>query len=326
MRRISQEDFIAALMQGEFYQGYIEGVGIACSNLTSVLSPSPPLPFNPLDIQQNRYWYHSIQRLVIRPLQVIAPTAATFSSHTVKELYEKTSRPNFSNELTTWVDRLEREARSAIAFREREIAEREQLISTLDAVDDARKIQRKRSQIARLEQENAEYAQVLREIESLALSDQQYDLQIDSRNSTQNVDMGMLTVDVASRTIIVSLPPNPSLGHFAHELKHAYQFETGQLSLREFPPNNAIGGGYYYDKWDEMDAYNRGYSFREGQRITNINQLPSNYDKLPNERRNIWGRSAIDPGLPVTPENLQHMSTKNNEIIRYNGRTYFPQR
>lgn len=93
MRYATQEDFITLLMQGEYYQGYVDGIGIAYSDRMMILSASPPLPYNPLAVKNNQFWYHSVERLVIRPLKVIAPRDVP-ASHEMKDLYQQTYRSN----------------------------------------------------------------------------------------------------------------------------------------------------------------------------------------------------------------------------------------
>ena len=217
--------------------------------------------------------------------------------------------------------------------RDRDIAKLEREITDLEAATDERtvnkrdgKIRDKRNNIARLEQKKQEYVEVLNEIDTMALSDQRYDIRIDDSHSTSTSSQGMLTVDVATKTIIVSLPQGASLGFFAHEFKHAYQFEVGRLSLRR-TPDGRVGGATLYDKHDEMEAFNRGYLFREGNSISNISQLPSAYQNLSHNELNMNNHNWHDGGSgPLTPERLQRIATQSNNIIRYNGVTYFPQR
>jgi hypothetical protein len=64
------------------------------------------------------------------------------------------------------------------------------------------------------------------------------------------------------------------MGFFAHELKHAYQFDQGQMSLGSFGIKSP--SYFLYDKQDEYEG-----SARQGMFETTETTLPSRYDNLP---------------------------------------------
>ena len=51
------------------------------------------------------------------------------------------------------------------------------------------------------------------------------------------------------------------IGTFAHELKHAYQFEMGRLSFKSTGSGITVIPGYLYDYTDELEAHERGTLF-----------------------------------------------------------------
>lgn len=101
-----------------------------------------------------------------------------------------------------------------------------------------------------------------------------------------------------------------NLGHIAHELKHAYQFETGEFSSGLF--NN---GNPFYDKSDELEAYKRGAMF--GQ------PFPKKFDELYNKlKKGPYKVTDLGPEYLETPSKLQFYSETNKCAFRWDGRTY----
>ena len=72
------------------------------------------------------------------------------------------------------------------------------------------------------------------------------------------------------------------LGAFAHEMKHAYQFEMGELSFKKNGGETRVHG-LLYDLTDEYEAHERGYQFG----ATNRNPEKGAYNGLSNEDRYI---------------------------------------
>lgn len=329
MAGISAEDYIKLLMRGDFFEGYVEGAGIAAVDHIMVASTSSPFNYDPL-VTRDSIFYHQIEKPIFIPLKVNAPSRRMPSGERIMEIWKKAQRPNFSEKLNDWVMRLEEETLKQIATRNATIGSKQKEIAMLqsgDLADKASKIGKLNFDIDKLQNEIGEYQEVLDEVATLALSDQRYDVEITTGGSTSSVSQGMLSVDLERRTILVCLPhANVSLGFFAHELKHAYQFEVGRLSLRE-NRDGAIGGGDLYDKYDEMEAFNRGRLYWEGTRINSIDDLPAAYQRISPRDYDVntypWKQKRHGE---LTPERLQQISTERNNIIRYKGRTYFPQK
>ena len=102
--------------------------------------------------------------------------------------------------------------------------------------------------------------QTISELDALEASDQVYNLVTNSPDVT-SVDNGNITYDTATNEINVNVGGRYSDGLFAHELKHAFQFETGKLSF-----GRTGNGGLLYDLQDEVEAYSRGAFFGEQRR------------------------------------------------------------
>ena len=90
------------------------------------------------------------------------------------------------------------------------------------------------------------------------------------------------------------------LGAFAHELKHAYQFEMGRLTFMKGDGNGVTTTpGRYYDIFDEEEAHTRGYFFKAGKigfdhtKYGNLNKLPHQINKDQHERNLKKGRDLL---------------------------------
>lgn len=73
----------------------------------------------------------------------------------------------------------------------------------------------------------------------------------------------------------------------SHELKHAYQFETGNLSF-------GTGGtysGFLHDLTDENEAYRRGHAYGDSRTSAN----PSDYPKLSTDSRTLSTLNGVVP-------------------------------
>lgn len=181
-----------------------------------------------------------------------------------------------------------------------------------------------KSKIDELSNKISEYKSVLSEIDVLRNSDQLYDIIAD--NSTivtsaspyggiEKTEKPYSALFIKGNDNVFEMhisPGNNSLGWIAHELKHAYQFETG-----DFSTTSKKNGTPFYDKQDEIEAYQRGSLF--GIRIPS--QLDPIYSALQDNK------SSVGISYPFSsPENLpgylQILADKNKAAFRYNGTTY----
>ncbi|PXX95028.1 hypothetical protein DF185_22725 [Marinifilum breve] len=125
------------------------------------------------------------------------------------------------------------------------------------------------------------YVDVINEISELGASDQMYDVESGGTSANAN---GETTYDNATGNIVMSIFSNSNnpLATFAHEAKHAYQFETGAVSFSYLTGE----GSSLYDISDEIEAFKRGQLFGANTNA-NINEK--------------WVRLKGYTGLPSGP-------------------------
>jgi hypothetical protein len=114
------------------------------------------------------------------------------------------------------------------------------------------------NQIANLEQSIEELSSSIFEIGVLRESENIYTFN-KRREGGGNVNIdefGVLTINYNSFHDMV------------HELKHAYQFETGEISFGKDGK-----GGILYDKMDEVEAYKRGFAFGDRDHFNNMSSI-----------------------------------------------------
>jgi len=100
------------------------------------------------------------------------------------------------------------------------------------------------------------YNEVLQELNILESSDQVYNIYLNS-SSGHKSGGGNTEYDTSTDAINVNLKGGYDKISLSHELKHAYQYETGAIS---FGPSGKTGGALY-DLQDEYEAYSRGALF-----------------------------------------------------------------
>ncbi len=153
------------------------------------------------------------------------------------------------------------------------------------------------------------------EITTLAMSSQVYDIRYDTSMNTEDYTLGAVvsisraTYNTDNNVFEILLGDN-SLSSLAHELKHAYQFETGAYSI-----GRNIRGVPFYDQTDEFEAYSRGSLFG-GQKYLS---LPAIYNNLQSEPKDA---TQLSPLLLNMPSELQRIANTTYSIFRINGTTY----
>ena len=160
--------------------------------------------------------------------------------------------------------------------------------------------------------------EILAEIDELKNSSQVYDVSIDKRYNDEvnpKTDNGTgyersgVTFDEENGVLKIILNKF-NLGNLAHELKHAYQFENGELSFskREL-------GIPFYDLYDERRAYARGAIF--GQRRTFSIEKVYNLQDVD---------ASVKNSLPIqvqnSPQLLQGTANTFKAVFRWKGITY----
>ncbi len=192
-----------------------------------------------------------------------------------------------------------------------------------------KKANRLNRQIGNLQSANTGLEATRSEIAMLAGSSQMYDVIMDNSRNTSESIVGGFNFNFSNGNAEIMMPSGGGMGLFAHELKHAYQFETGELSIGPSMPKDPNGyANFIYDKHDEVDAYSRGAMF--GQTYYGINNLPSAYSAIatgPIDVVSHPGLSAIN-ALPPTHRASAYQSIANGtrHAFRVGGQTYYKPR
>lgn len=159
---------------------------------------------------------------------------------------------------------------------------------------------------------NEEIDGVLGEIQALDESSQAYHI---AKYSPE----GQAVTGFMNLMVVVSLPVSGFYGDLlAHELKHAYQFETGELSISQVKGDFK---SFLYDKTDEIEG------FKRGNENYGANNLPDIYKDLPNGPLNVHNNQDIIKALSNPDENkqkqaLQNIANSENAAFRVNCQTY----
>ena len=143
------------------------------------------------------------------------------------------------------------------------------------------------------------YKSVLKEYSTLEKSDQVYRvLNSESEGSGVYFDKGTIMIGIG----------DVSLGLVGHELKHAYQYEKGEISFRL----DGKGFGALYDISDETAAYNRERMLNSGVSFF-IN--PETY-KWGNSDVRTFGKIMTPPAYQGLPEGPINMNSKIGRELR----------
>ena len=165
-----------------------------------------------------------------------------------------------------------------------------------------KQLARTNRQIDRLQSSTSNYQEIQGEIATLSASSQMYDIQTVNQSSgslgVATTQTGETGFDFSTGIVRITLPSESGFGLLSHELKHAYQFETGEYSVGPRLPGVAYSN-LLYDKTDEVAAYARGAIFGGGTAY-GINSLPSIYSdratgpynaaNVPNNWGNSWSQ------------------------------------
>ncbi|WP_147336278.1 hypothetical protein [Bacteroides oleiciplenus] len=180
-------------------------------------------------------------------------------------------------------------------------------------------VARLQRQIDKLKGNNTELKEVSEELTILAASSQMYDIRSDNSMNVEEAIPGMgeyrssAAFNFTNGNFEITLGDS-SLGMLAHELKHAYQFETGAFSS-----SNYSNGSPFYDKSDELEAYSRGSLFGAPR----VRSLPPLYDNLQNGPIDATNHPNI-MYLLGNPDVLQKIVNKSGTkmAFRIKGVTY----
>ncbi|MHC0446324.1 DUF6443 domain-containing protein [Flavobacterium sp. 3-218] len=234
----------------------------------------------------------------------------------------------FTESAWRWVNRLIADINSRQEKNNRSIADYQSKISNGGS---DREIARWNRNINSLTTNNAELETTRGETATLAASSQVYNV-IEDSNGTQSDAIGNTSTtnstsfNFANGNIDISVSSGTSLGLFAHELKHAFQFETGNYSI-----GPALSGvpytNLFYDKNDEVEAYQRGALFGDKNNYS-ANNLPAEYSGIPTGPYNF---NNVQPtsstiGSPNQQQHLQNIANRIGHAFRIDGRTYYRRR
>jgi len=147
------------------------------------------------------------------------------------------------------------------------------------------------------------------ELEIMNRSNQMYNV---TRTDEFGENTGASAFNFETREFDIMLPTAGTLDVIVHEFFHAFQFEMGYFSTG---PN----GVPFYDKHDEIAAYNRGALF--GGPTYTLGTLPEVYKDLPDGPMNVTNHPNIKYNIN-NPSALQSMAVNSFSAFRVNKRTY----
>jgi hypothetical protein len=186
-------------------------------------------------------------------------------------------------------------------------------------------------EIAALENANNELEATRGEIATLKASAQTYDLKISDEYSENGTTPGSGKDAAATRfnrkngNVEIVLYNGASLGRFAHELKHTYQFEIGEISLGPKIPGDQYPN-FLHDKFDESAGFKRGYLFGDALPY-GADELPEGYNELqrgPVDAKTHPNVSALmKESMEVQRQNFQRIADVTRHAFRVNGVTYY---
>ena len=175
----------------------------------------------------------------------------------------------------------------------------------INNTDDEKKIKKLRKRIKGLQSEISRFENVVSEINELRESDVLYDVQFSDEplngEGDSSVAYGETTYEDGKVVMTVykqkGVYGSDFLSHVAHEFKHAFQFDNGELGF-----DDKIGGMNFYSIFTEREANDRAALFG-----TRTNTREKGF------KEKIRISNSIE---------AQRISKKHNTIIRYNGHTY----
>ncbi len=236
-------------------------------------------------------------------------------------LYFDIDGNEFTDDAWEWVNKLISSARNKRAYNNYEISKYQEMIHNGGSEKEMENWQKK---IDKYNASNNDLDNVIGEINVMASSNQVYDV-IESNNlNDSSSKVGAFGFNFNNGKAYIILPNGSDLAMFSHELKHGYQFETGESgSLTK--DENEKGTTFLHDKTDEVAGYQRGKIFGQNDSYTTGN-LPNIYDGLPTGPINATNHPEISQALKL-PANQQKAALQNiankGRAFRANGQTYY---
>ena len=244
----------------------------------------------------------------------------------------------FTDALRNLVDKVIRELDNRISHQENRVSNTENTISELEAdlaiaEPNSKQAQRLQNRIhnandrltnrkKKLSEVVSTSQEIISEFNALEGSSQVYDFK-QNNSLGGNGETGF---DLNTGKIMIEMSSSASVGLIAHELKHAYQFETGNYSVGIKLSHISSYSNLFYDRHDEVEAYERGAIF--GGTAYGLNYLPSpTYDNVATGSYSYRNVPEIQNTMnsPNPQEALQKISRVFRHAFRVNGTTYYPQ-
>lgn len=157
----------------------------------------------------------------------------------------------------------------------------------------------------------------LAEVEELKKSSQKYKFDFSGQSipkgNDETVLYGITSYSKDDDAVLMSIRNGSGdYGTVAHELKHAYQFEKGELSFHSVQGHIS----YLYDITDEKQAHIRGWAFdSNNSKFADSNTYRFIANKSGFSLKNLSVRESM-----IKTYNI----SRNLEYFRYNGKTYKP--
>ena len=159
---------------------------------------------------------------------------------------------------------------------------------------------------------------IFNEIYQLASSDQAYSIGYGNDYCTADITMsaGAFRGGRYDIRIADGYSTNERMGVIGHELKHAFQFEKGELSSGY----KYKGGETFYDKTDEYEALQRQSEITGKTERLDMNL--DNYRGLSDDRKSARGYFDAIFMFSNSDKVLQEYAEKNKIVFRYRNKTY----
>jgi hypothetical protein len=360
MDPITKEEYIAMLQVGQNYQGKIGGGGYADTVKIPIIRPNLEYPYNNIPLQGDSVFHIETVPVCFLPassLEIPETNPATIDLNSITEQLRSlrdhvtaTQRYERIDLMVDYYNRLEIEIndfrrqgttrgrgftrrakkrvddllREAIRIMQSKSNEMTTLQAQRATTQDPLLIAQIEQRIDDLKNFDKELEAMFRELNILAESTQIYDIKDEDAGLDSIYITGSHEYDIKKdRVVIKSVKGDTSL--LAHELKHAFQFEMSQLSM---VVGKRTVNHFFYDKHDEVEAYQRGALF--GGNVYTIGTLPPHYDPLSpgpidahNNTNTMLLLQSTDPQFVRSV--LQDIANRGNLIFRINGVTYIPQ-
>ena len=157
---------------------------------------------------------------------------------------------------------------------------------------------------------------IFNEIYQLASSDQAYSIGYGNDYCTADITMsaGAFRGGRYDIRIADGYSTNERMGVIGHELKHAFQFEKGELS------SGIKGEETFYDKTDEYEALQRQSEITGKTERLDMNL--DNYRGLSGDRKGARGYFDAIFMFSNSDKELQEYAEKNEIVFRYRNKTY----